>query len=64
MAWQVSSEYNQRSRIEAQMGRWKTVIGPKLKARNFPNQQTEVRIGTNTLTKMNELGRAKFEVVT
>ena len=63
MAWQVSSAYNQRSRIEAQMGRWKTVIGPKLKARNFPNQKTEVRIGTNILNKMNELGRAKFEVV-
>mgnify|MGYP002633688910 CR=1 FL=1 len=63
IAWQASSGYNQRSRGEAQMGRWKTVIGPKLKARNFPNQKTEVRIGTNILNKMNELGRAKFEVV-
>ena len=33
MAWQVSSGYNQRSRGEAQMGRWKMVIGPHLKAR-------------------------------
>jgi hypothetical protein len=31
------------------MGRWKMVIGPKLKARNFPNQKTEARIGTNIL---------------
>ena len=35
MAWQASSGYNQRSRIETQMGRWKTVIGPKLKSRRF-----------------------------
>ena len=45
------------------MGRWKTVIGPKLKARNFPNQQTKVRLGINILNKMNELGRATFEPV-
>ena len=64
MAWQVSSGYNQRSRGEAQMGRWKTVIGPKLKARSFPNQKTEAKIGTHILNKMTELGRAKFEGVT
>ena len=27
------------------MGRWKTVIGPMLKARYFENQKTEARIG-------------------
>ncbi len=45
------------------MGRWKMVIGPKLKARNFPNQKTAVRIGANILNKMNGLGRAKYEAV-
>ena len=44
MAWQVSSGYNQPSRAETQMGRWKMVIGPKLKARSFPNQRTEAKI--------------------
>ena len=63
MAWQVSSGYNQRSRGETQMGRRKTGIGPKLKAQNFPNQKTEARIDVNLLNKMNELGRARFEVV-
>ena len=63
MAWQVGSGYNQRSRGETQMGRWKMVIGPKLKARSFPNQKTEAKIGTHILNKMTELGRAKFEVV-
>ena len=63
MAWQVSSGYNQRSRGETQMGRWKMVIGPKLKARSFPNQKTEAKIGDHILNKMTELGRAKFELV-
>ncbi len=31
MAWQKSSGYNQRSRVESQIGRWKIVIGPKLR---------------------------------
>ncbi len=63
MVWQVSSGYNQSSRAETLMGRWKTVIGPKLKARNFANQKTEVRIGVNILNKMTELGRPEFEAV-
>ncbi len=32
MTWQSRSGYNQRSRGEAHMSRWKTVIGPKLQA--------------------------------
>ncbi|MCP4319951.1 MAG: IS5 family transposase [Hyphomicrobiales bacterium] len=64
LAWQSSSGYNQRSRAEAQMGRWKGVIGPKLKARSFENQKTEVRIAVNVLNKMTELGRPEFEAVT
>jgi len=61
MAWQKASGYNQRSRGETQMGRWKTVIGPKLKARSFENQKTEARIGTRVLNQMTELGRPSFE---
>jgi len=63
MAWQVSSGYNQRSRGETQMGRWKMVIGPKLKARSFPNQKTEAKISTHILNKMTALGRPEFEQV-
>ena len=61
MAWQINSGYNQRSRGETHIGRWKAVIGPKLKARNFQNQKTEVRIGVHILNKMTELGRPEFE---
>jgi len=61
MAWQTSSGYNQRSRGETLMGRWKAVIGPKLKARSFENQKTEAKIGARILNRMTELGRPNFE---
>ena len=64
MGWHVSSGYNQRSRGEAQIGRWEMVIGPKMRARTFENQKTEAKIGTHILNKMNELCRARFELVT
>ncbi len=63
MASQLSRGYNQRSRAETQKGRWKMDIGPKLKARSFPNQKTEAKICTHIITKMTGLGRAKFDVV-
>ena len=63
MAWQAASGYNQRSRIETQMGCWKAVIGPKLKARRFENQQTEIKIGVAILNKMTGLGRPVFEQI-
>jgi hypothetical protein len=45
------------------MGRWKAVIGPKLKARDFNNQKTEAKIGVRVLNRMTELGRPKFKRV-
>ena len=61
MAWQKTSGYNRRSRIETQMGRWKIAIGPKLKARTFENQKTEARIGAWVLNQMTGLGRPSIE---
>lgn len=61
MAWQKSTGYNQRSRVETQMGRWKAVIGPKLRARNFDTQMTEAKIGVRVLNRMTELGRPEFK---
>jgi hypothetical protein len=43
------------------MSRWKAVVGPKLKARNFENQKTEARIGVRVLNRMTGLGRPYFE---
>ena len=61
IAWQKSTGYNQRSRGETLMGRWKEIIGPKLKARGFENQKTEAKIGVRVLNWMTELGRPSFE---
>jgi hypothetical protein len=61
MGWQRASDYNQRSRAETLMSRWKTVIGSKLKARSFKNQKTETKIGVRILHRMTELGRPSFE---
>ncbi len=63
LAWQVSSSYNLRSRAEAQIGRWKGVIGPELRSRRFESQKTDARIAVNVLNKMTELGRPEFEAV-
>jgi transposase len=63
MAWQKSTGYNKRSRIETQIGRWKTVIGPKLQARHFDNQVTEAKIGVRALNQMTDLGRPEFKRV-
>ena len=57
MAWQVATGYNQRSRIETQIGRWKSVIGPKLKSRSFSRQITEIQVGQKVLNTMTALGR-------
>jgi hypothetical protein len=46
---------------ETLMGRWKTVIGPKLKARSFENQKTGARISVGILDRMTEIGRPNFE---
>ncbi|KZL04526.1 Transposase DDE domain protein [Pseudovibrio axinellae] len=63
MAWQKQTGYTQRSRIETQMGRFKQVIGNKLKARNIKNQRAEIKAGVNALNKMTILGRPAFERV-
>src|SRR5256885_12128314 len=45
LAWQVATGYGQRSLIETTMGRYKALIGPRLRARGFATQQTEAAIG-------------------
>ncbi len=63
MAWQKDSGYNYRSLVEAQIGRWKEVIGNKLRSRTLPNQITEAKISQKILNRMNGLGRPVLERV-
>ena len=43
--WQVSNGYGKRSLVETAVGRYKSIIGPRLRARLLPAQQTEAAIG-------------------
>ena len=55
--------YNQRSRVETQMGRWKAIIGSKLKARCCENQHSDTKIDLAILNKMTEVGRPVFKQI-
>src|SRR5882757_3373562 len=57
MAWQMTSGYNKRSRVEAVIGRFKLVIGDGLRFREDGRRATEVRVAVHVLNRMLELGR-------
>jgi hypothetical protein len=59
LAWQVATDYGQRSLVETTMGRYKALIGPRLRARGFAAQQTEAATGVAALNRMLEAGRPK-----
>jgi len=52
LSWQVATDYGQRSLLETTMGRYKALIGPRLRARGFAAQQTEATIGMAVLNRM------------
>jgi hypothetical protein len=52
LAWQVATNYGQRSLIETTMGRYKVRVGPRMRARGFAAQQTEAAIGVAVLNRM------------
>ena len=57
LAWQASAGCGQRSLVETTMGRYKTLIGPRLRVRGFAAQQTEAAIGVAVLNRMSVAGR-------
>ena len=50
--WLTAPMTDRCSRIETQIGRWKSVIGPKLKSRSFSRQITEIQVGQKVLNTM------------
>ena len=52
LAWQTATSYGQRALVEKTMGRYKSLIGPRLLARGFAAQQTEAAIGVAVLNRM------------
>ncbi len=57
LGWQVVTDYGQRSLVETTMGRYKALIGPRLRARGFAAQQTEAAVGVAVLNRMLAAGR-------
>ena len=57
MGWQRASGYNWRALVEADISRWKRVIGDGLRSQTDGRQATEVAIAANVLNRMLELGR-------
>jgi hypothetical protein len=57
MGWQKASGYNWRALVEADMSRWKRVIGGGLRSRTEGRQASEVALAADALNRMLELGR-------
>ncbi|HYZ34347.1 MAG TPA: IS5 family transposase [Crenalkalicoccus sp.] len=52
MAWQRATGYGRRSLAETAVGRFKAIIGPRLRARGLPAQQGEAAIAVAVLNRM------------
>ena len=63
IAWKKLSGHHRRSLVETHMFRLKTILGDKLRARSFANQQAESIIMANILNKMAHLGMPKSEKI-
>jgi Transposase DDE domain len=54
--WEKAVGYGKRSLVETAMFRYKTLIGPTLRARKFAAQQVEARVACSVINRMTELG--------
>ncbi len=60
MGWQRASGYNWRAVVEADVSRWKRVIGDGLRSQTDGRQATEVAIAAEVLNRMLDLGRPEY----
>ncbi len=60
MRWQKVSGYHWRALVEADMSRFKRVIGDVLRSRTDRRRATEVAIAVDALNRMLELGRPSY----
>ena len=57
---QTYGPYNWRALVEADISRWKRVIGEGLRSQTDGRQASEVAIAVGVLNRMLELGRPKY----
>jgi hypothetical protein len=60
MGWQKASGYNWRALVEADISRFKRVIGDALRSHSNGRRETEMAIATHVLNRMLELGRPEY----
>jgi hypothetical protein len=60
MTWQKAAGYNWRALVEADISRFKRVIGDGLRSRTDRRRATEVAIAVNALKRMLEIGRPEY----
>src|SRR3954453_19454087 len=58
--WQRASGYTKRARAEAAIGRWKQVIGDRLRAHTDERRATELNVAVHALNRMLELGSPRY----
>ena len=57
IAWQKSSGYTTRSRVETTIGRYKQIIGDGLRFHKDERRGTEIRVAVHVLNRMSKPGR-------
>ena len=60
MGWQAASGYNWRALVEADISRWKRVIGHGLRSWTKGRPDTEVAVAADALNRMLDLGRPEY----
>jgi hypothetical protein len=60
LGWQKASGYNWHALMEANISRWKRVIGDGLHSQTDRRQVAEVAIAADVLNRMLDLGRPKY----
>ncbi len=57
LGWQEVTGYGRRALVETTMGRYKALIGPRLRARHDAGRRTEAAVGAVVLNRMLAAGR-------
>ena len=60
VGWQRASGYGSRALVEADISRWKRVIGDGFRFQTGGRQATEVAIAADALNRMLDLGRPEY----
>ncbi len=60
LGWQRASGYGWRALVEADISRWKRVVGDGLRSQTDARQATEVAIAAEVLNRMLDVGRPEY----